>query len=188
MLISMFTSWRKKRKIILEFMLPFNPSLATLFFLLILTFLFTKEMRTWKPFDIITGSLKPELRVGHTATYDPTMRCIYIFGGSKKSKWFHDVYMFDLDESKWSLVKVSAHIDIAFSGGNGFALYLWFKFIDIFFKKFVVVEDSIVVYCMYTKSRTCVRSLTVQCTYICIWCPIFSAFLKTYHSIFMLEG
>lgn len=44
--------------------------------------------------------------MGHTATYDPIMRCIYIFGGSKNCKWFHDVHMYDLDENKWTLVKV----------------------------------------------------------------------------------
>nr|KAG5688365.1 hypothetical protein BaRGS_032933 [Batillaria attramentaria] len=45
--------------------------------------------------------------MGHTATYDPTVRCIYIFGGSKNSRWFHDVHVYDLDENKWTLAKVN---------------------------------------------------------------------------------
>ena len=49
----------------------------------------------------------PELRMGHTATYDPTMRCIYVFGGSKNLKWFNDIHVLDIDEWKWELVKVS---------------------------------------------------------------------------------
>ncbi|BFZ07987.1 hypothetical protein BsWGS_11026 [Bradybaena similaris] len=65
------------------------------------------EMRTWKCPSVTTEGSKPEFRIGHSATYDPTMRCIYIFGGSKNAKWFHDVYMFDLDENKWTLVKAS---------------------------------------------------------------------------------
>lgn len=44
--------------------------------------------------------------MGHTANYDPTMRCVYIFGGSKNSRWFHDVHVYDLDENKWTLAKV----------------------------------------------------------------------------------
>lgn len=52
-------------------------------------------------------SQKTEYRMGHTATYDPTARCIYVFGGSKNLKWFHDVHMLDVEEWKWQLVKVN---------------------------------------------------------------------------------
>ncbi len=48
----------------------------------------------------------PELRMGHTAVYDPTVRCIYVFGGSKNLKWFNDVHVLDIDEWTWQLVKV----------------------------------------------------------------------------------
>lgn len=44
--------------------------------------------------------------MGHTATYDPTVRCIYIYGGSKNLKWFNDVHALDVDEKMWQLVKV----------------------------------------------------------------------------------
>ncbi|XP_005102036.1 uncharacterized protein LOC101852189 [Aplysia californica] len=65
------------------------------------------ETRTWKSPEVVTEGAKPEYRVGHTATYDPTMRCIYVYGGSKNAKWFHDVHIFDLDENKWTLVKAN---------------------------------------------------------------------------------
>ncbi|KAK0052261.1 kelch domain-containing protein 2 [Biomphalaria pfeifferi] len=65
------------------------------------------EMRSWKSPEIQTEGAKPEYRMGHSATYDPTVRCIYVFGGSKNAKWFHDVHMFDLDEKKWTLVKAN---------------------------------------------------------------------------------
>ncbi|OWF34586.1 Acyl-CoA-binding domain-containing protein 4 [Mizuhopecten yessoensis] len=45
--------------------------------------------------------------MGHTATYDPMVKCIYVYGGSKNLKWFHDVHMLDIDEWKWQLLKVS---------------------------------------------------------------------------------
>ena len=44
--------------------------------------------------------------MGHTSTYDPKLRCIYVFGGSKNLQWFHDVHMLDVDEWKWQLLKV----------------------------------------------------------------------------------
>ncbi|XP_070179624.1 uncharacterized protein [Littorina saxatilis] len=65
------------------------------------------ETRKWSSQDIQSENQKPEYRMGHTATYDPTLRCIYIFGGSKNSRWFHDVHVFDLDEKKWTLAKVN---------------------------------------------------------------------------------
>jgi len=67
--------------------------------------LLNPETRSWKLSDVSTEGVKPEYRVGHSATFDETMRCIYIYGGSKNSKWFHDVHIYDLDENKWTLVK-----------------------------------------------------------------------------------
>ncbi|KAK7468208.1 hypothetical protein BaRGS_00036569 [Batillaria attramentaria] len=65
------------------------------------------ETRKWNCQEIQSEGQKPENRMGHTATYDPTVRCIYIFGGSKNSRWFHDVHVYDLDENKWTLAKVN---------------------------------------------------------------------------------
>lgn len=44
--------------------------------------------------------------MGHTATFDPIVRCIYVYGGSKNLKWFRDIYTLDLDNWKWQLMKV----------------------------------------------------------------------------------
>ncbi|ELU04148.1 hypothetical protein CAPTEDRAFT_93513 [Capitella teleta] len=65
------------------------------------------DAATWKPLDSRADGPKPEARMGHTAIFDPTMRCIYLFGGSKQKKWFNDVHMLDTDERKWSLVKAN---------------------------------------------------------------------------------
>jgi len=64
------------------------------------------ETRRWKDPETLSESQKPEYRMGHTATFDPVVRCIYVFGGSKNTRWFHDVHMLDIDEWKWQLVKV----------------------------------------------------------------------------------
>ncbi|XP_063418686.1 uncharacterized protein LOC134701461 [Mytilus trossulus] len=65
--------------------------------------------RKWRDQEITSEipNQKPEYRMGHTATYDPTLRCVYVYGGSKNLKWFHDVHMLDVDEFKWQLLKVA---------------------------------------------------------------------------------
>lgn len=65
------------------------------------------ETRKWRCPNTFSEGQKPEYRMGHTATYDPMVRCIYVFGGSKNTRWFHDVHILDVDEWKWQLVKVS---------------------------------------------------------------------------------
>ena len=57
---------------------------------------------------------KPETRMGHTAVYDPTVRAVYLFGGSKNLKWFSDVHILDTDEWKWQIVKVSCVLYVCF--------------------------------------------------------------------------
>ncbi|XP_048737500.2 uncharacterized protein LOC125652374 isoform X2 [Ostrea edulis] len=63
--------------------------------------------RKWTCPEVFTESQKPEYRMGHTATYDPKLRCIYVYGGSKNQRWFHDVHMLDVEEWKWTLLKVA---------------------------------------------------------------------------------
>lgn len=55
--------------------------------------------------EVVTGH-KPEGRMGHTAVYDPTVRSIYVYGGSKNIRWFNDVHVLELDTMKWQLVQV----------------------------------------------------------------------------------
>lgn len=68
--------------------------------------LYFSVTRKWTCPEVFTESQKPEYRMGHTATYDPKLRCIYVYGGSKNQRWFHDVHMLDLEEWKWTLLKV----------------------------------------------------------------------------------
>ncbi|XP_064603068.1 uncharacterized protein LOC135468634 [Liolophura sinensis] len=65
------------------------------------------ETRRWKPIKTEAECQNPELRMGHTATFDPMVRCIYVYGGSKNLKWFRDIYTLDLDNWKWQLMKVN---------------------------------------------------------------------------------
>ena len=61
----------------------------------------------WRAPDTSAQGPKPESRMGHTAVYDPTVRCIYVFGGSKNKRWFNDVHVLDVDNWKWQAVKAS---------------------------------------------------------------------------------
>ena len=56
------------------------------------------------------GANKPESRMGHTAVYDPTLRCVYLYGGSKNLKWFSDIHMLCCDEWEWQVFNVSARL------------------------------------------------------------------------------
>ena len=55
---------------------------------------------------------KPESRMGHTTVYDPVLRCIYLYGGSKNLQWFNDIHMLCCDEWEWNVVKVSTAVVI----------------------------------------------------------------------------
>lgn len=44
-------------------------------------------------------------RIGHTVTYDPDKRVLYVYGGSKNKRWFSDVNILDLQNNTWSAVK-----------------------------------------------------------------------------------
>ncbi|XP_060560949.1 ras guanine nucleotide exchange factor F-like [Ruditapes philippinarum] len=65
------------------------------------------ETRRWKDPPTVAEGQKPEYRMGHTASYDPLVRCIYVYGGSKNTRWFHDVHILDIEEWKWQIVKVN---------------------------------------------------------------------------------
>ena len=49
-------------------------------------------------------------RIGHTVTYDPDKKLLYVYGGSKNKRWFSDVNILDLQKHTWSAVKVSDQI------------------------------------------------------------------------------
>lgn len=44
-------------------------------------------------------------RIGHTVTYDPDKKVLYVYGGSKNKRWFNDVNVLDLQENTWTAVK-----------------------------------------------------------------------------------
>ncbi len=46
-------------------------------------------------------------RMGHTAVYNPNLRQIFVFGGSKNKRWFNDVQTLDIKSLEWKNLEVS---------------------------------------------------------------------------------
>ncbi len=98
--------------------------------------LFVSDHPLWNRPDTRSTGQNPESRMGHTAVYDATMRCVYVFGGSKNLKWFNDVHLLDVDEWKWELVKVRTPLCWSglfekldsFSGPGCFLCHDWLQF------------------------------------------------------------
>ncbi|XP_071787789.1 uncharacterized protein [Asterias amurensis] len=64
------------------------------------------ESKTWcVPGMTKIEANKPQNRMGHTAVYDPMVKCVYVFGGSKNLRWFNDVHVLDIESWRWSHVE-----------------------------------------------------------------------------------
>lgn len=64
------------------------------------------EDLSWVPAETLAEGPTPEVRIGHTATYDPESERIFVFGGSKHKKWFNDVHILDTQSWRWTMVEV----------------------------------------------------------------------------------
>jgi hypothetical protein len=58
----------------------------------------------WSVPETQSAAAKPEARMGHSAIFDPKLRTVYVFGGSKNKKWFSDIQTVDTDT--WQLLCV----------------------------------------------------------------------------------
>ncbi|XP_019111175.2 kelch repeat-containing protein [Larimichthys crocea] len=69
----------------------------------------TEDM-SWVAAETLAEGPTPEARIGHTATYDPESRRIFVFGGSKNKKWFNDVHILDTQSWKWTMVEAQGKV------------------------------------------------------------------------------
>ncbi|KPP66644.1 kelch repeat-containing protein-like [Scleropages formosus] len=60
--------------------------------------------------ETLAGGPTPEARIGHTATFDPESKRIYVFGGSKNKKWFNDVHILDTQSWRWTMVEAQGKV------------------------------------------------------------------------------
>ncbi|KAJ8338035.1 hypothetical protein SKAU_G00370010 [Synaphobranchus kaupii] len=68
------------------------------------------EDLSWVPAETLAEGPTPEGRIGHTATFDPESRRIFVFGGSKNKKWFNDVHILDTRSWRWTMVEAQGKV------------------------------------------------------------------------------
>ncbi|XP_062849286.1 kelch repeat-containing protein [Trichomycterus rosablanca] len=68
------------------------------------------EDLSWVPAETLAEGPTPETRMGHTATYDPESKRIFVFGGSKHKKWFNDVHILDTQSWRWTMVEAQGKV------------------------------------------------------------------------------
>ncbi|RXM91746.1 Acyl-CoA-binding domain-containing protein 5 [Acipenser ruthenus] len=64
----------------------------------------------WFPMDSSVSGPTPSCSRGHSATYDPESKRIYVFGGVKDGKRYSDIYMLNTLTWKWSLIPAKGKI------------------------------------------------------------------------------
>ncbi|NXG70144.1 DRC7 protein, partial [Baryphthengus martii] len=66
----------------------------------------------WLPVGFQLQEAEPLCLHGHTATYDPDTKRIYIFGGIREGKDYSSIYILDTDTWKWLLVDAKGRIPV----------------------------------------------------------------------------
>ncbi|XP_064006503.1 rab9 effector protein with kelch motifs-like isoform X2 [Pogoniulus pusillus] len=66
----------------------------------------------WLPVDFQLQNAMPLCLYGHTATYDPDTRRIYIFGGIKEDRDYSTIYILDTVTWKWLLVAAKGRVPV----------------------------------------------------------------------------
>ncbi|XP_069494103.1 rab9 effector protein with kelch motifs-like isoform X3 [Ambystoma mexicanum] len=59
----------------------------------------------WFPMETLSSGPTPQCSIGHSATYDPESKRIYIFGGMREGTRFSSVHILDTLTWKWMSVK-----------------------------------------------------------------------------------
>ncbi|NXN34415.1 TYW23 protein, partial [Nycticryphes semicollaris] len=66
----------------------------------------------WLPVGFQLQNARPLCLHGHTATYDPDTKRIYIFGGIRKEKDYSNIYILDTVTWKWLLVAAKGRMPV----------------------------------------------------------------------------
>ncbi|NXR37148.1 TYW23 protein, partial [Zosterops hypoxanthus] len=66
----------------------------------------------WLPVDFQLQNAMPSCLHGHTATYDPDTKRIYVFGGIREDEDYSSIYILDTVTWKWLLVAAKGRIPV----------------------------------------------------------------------------
>lgn len=83
-----------------------RKSLLTLFFFLFVSFGLFSDSNLWFPLNPSTAEPVPTCASGHSATYDPDSRAVFVYGGLRESQRYSDLYILDTRTWRWRLVNV----------------------------------------------------------------------------------
>lgn len=61
----------------------------------------------WFPMNSTTSGPVPPCAHGHSATYDPDSKVVYVYGGLREGQRYSDLYILNTLTWKWKLVTVS---------------------------------------------------------------------------------
>ncbi|XP_053154596.1 uncharacterized protein LOC128345924 isoform X2 [Hemicordylus capensis] len=64
----------------------------------------------WFPLDFSTQDSMPQCSRGHSATYDPDTKSIYIFGGMREGKRYSSIHILDTASWKWRHVSAKGKV------------------------------------------------------------------------------
>lgn len=65
----------------------------------------------WFPVNNATSEENPPSSRGHSATFDPESKVVYVYGGLRDGQRYSDIYVLDTIMWKWKLVTVSKTLE-----------------------------------------------------------------------------
>ncbi|XP_073725628.1 kelch domain-containing protein 2-like [Misgurnus anguillicaudatus] len=73
----------------------------------------------WFPMDTSTSGVNPPSSRGHSATFDPESKVVYVYGGLRDGQRYSDIYVLDTITWKWKLVHAKGNIpSLAYHSAN----------------------------------------------------------------------
>uniref|UniRef100_A0A8C2B8E9 Zgc:163014 n=1 Tax=Cyprinus carpio TaxID=7962 RepID=A0A8C2B8E9_CYPCA len=64
----------------------------------------------WFPVDVSSTEVSPPSSKGHSATFDPESKAVYVYGGLRDAQRYSDIYILDTITWKWKLVSAKGNI------------------------------------------------------------------------------
>ncbi|KAG1935865.1 acyl-CoA-binding domain-containing protein [Pimephales promelas] len=73
----------------------------------------------WFPMDVASSEVSPPSSQGHSATFDPESKVIYVYGGLRDGQRYSDIYVLDTITWKWKVVSAKGNIpSLAYHSGT----------------------------------------------------------------------
>ncbi|XP_056623714.1 rab9 effector protein with kelch motifs [Triplophysa dalaica] len=73
----------------------------------------------WFPMNTSTSEVNPPSSRGHSATFDPESKVVYVYGGMRDDQRYSDIYVLDTITWKWKLITAKGNIpSLAYHSAN----------------------------------------------------------------------